>query len=59
MISIESSDNVLHSIEEHHDIIEAIKKKDARLSGKAMGLHISNVKNRIKNLFKFDEKYDE
>jgi DNA-binding GntR family transcriptional regulator len=55
-VSIKSPENVSMSIKEHHDIIEAIKKKDAALAEQTMRIHINNIKARIESLFAFEGK---
>jgi DNA-binding GntR family transcriptional regulator len=53
-VSVKSPENVSMSIKEHHDIIEAIRKKDAALAEKMMRIHINNIKARIESLFNFE-----
>ena len=54
ILSVNFYENVCQSVDEHHEIIEALKSRNALNAGKAMERHISNVKNRLEQFFNFD-----
>ena len=47
LLSVRSIENVKQSLEEHEQILEALKQRNIQKAGECMRLHIRNVKDRL------------
>lgn len=54
--ALHSPENIQLSLQEHEKIIQAFKEKDSEKARKAMSVHISNIRDRLRHIVDFHEK---